>query len=269
MSDEERDQQHDMEDQQEERSFDELEADAASQEERVDWKSRAIEASTRLEMLERMREEQTQPEQQVDEVTKLRQAIQEKRAGMPALDDKNPQTFWEREKIKEDIDRLNDELTEARLRKQEERLAEQQTTGAVGQYKQRHAGSAAFKAVEKQFDQMVGQLQPHLRGNQTMLEMIRKNLEYDHLQNQGNQRKPPPRAPDGAHNTPSPKPRSGSPTWRNEDDRKVGEYYMERGIISGPEEYYDPRFNELSASANNNGVAIYDVPTSRRGWRRS
>jgi len=248
-------------------------AEQAEGEERVDWKARAIQAQTRLEMLQQMQQQQYQqqpePEPQVDEVTQLRQQIQEKRQAMPQLDDQNPQSFWDRERAKEEIDQLQEQLVEARIRSQERMLAEQQTYGVVANYKARFANSQRFKQVESMFDNAVSQLEPHLRGNQVMLDMIRKNLEYDVMSRQNNQPKSPPSAPGQAYNPQAAsRPRQKGVQWRNAEDQAVGEYYISRGIINSPEEFYDPQFNENSPSANNNGVAIYDVPNSRKGWRR-
>lgn len=246
--------------------------EAGTQEDRTDWKARAIEAQTRLEMLQRMREEQTQqqPQQQVDEVTQLRQQIEAKRAELPTREqmNKDPNLFWQREQMVDEINMLQERLMDTRLKQQERLLAEQHVSGAVNQYKARFANRQSFKAVEQQFDQMVSQLEPHLRGNTVMLDMIRSKLELDHMDRSKGQ-KTPPRAPGGDYQ-PQVQARSnqGKVTWRSDEDRRVGEYYMSRGIISGPEEFYDPKFNERSPSANNNGVAIYDVPNTPRGWRR-
>ena len=244
----------------------------ATGEERVDWKARAIEAQTRLEMMRDMQyqqQQQTQATPQVDEVTRIRNEIQEKRASMPQLDDQNPQTFWERERIKEEVDQLQEQLVEARIRNQERALAEQHTICVVQQYKSRFANSQRFQAIQQQFDNAVSQLEPHLRGNQTMLDMIRKNLEYDVMAKQGSQPKAPPAAPSQGYNSGAVgrQPQRGV-QWRNAEDQEVGEYYMSRGIINSPEEFYDPRFNENSPTANNNGVAIYDIPETKRGWRK-
>lgn len=236
-----------------------------------DWKAKAIAAETRLEMIERMRAEAAQQAapRQMDEITQLRQAIEAKRSEMPQLDDKNPQTFWDRERAKDEIDNLQERLVEARMRQQERALVSQQVNASVIQYKAQQANRSAFKAVEAQFDELVGRLEPHLKGNRTMLDMIRKNLEYDQMTKGKGAPRPPATAPTGAY---QPQARAagnrGKVNWRNEADREIGEYYIQRGIISGPEEYYDPRFNDRSPQANNNGVAIYEVPNKPRGWRK-
>lgn len=246
------------------------EIEAPEQEERVDWKAQAIEARTRLEMLQKMQQEQHQEPERVDEVASIRQQIEERRSSLPTREemDKDPKLFWKRDQLLLEMNNLQEKMVEARLRQQEQVLAEQQVGGFVQQYKARFATRPTFKAIEGQFDQMVGQLQPHLRGNQVMLDMIRSKLELDHME-RGQGRKKPPNAPDGAYQPPAqPKPNQGKVTWRSEQDRQVGEYYMSRGIISGPEEFYDPKYNERSATANDNGVAIYDIPDRPRGWRR-
>ena len=247
-------------------------AEQSTGEERVDWKARAIEAQTRLQMLQDMQyqqQRQAQATPQVDEVTRIRNEIQEKRASMPQLDDQNPQTFWDRERIKEEVDQLQEQLVEARIRTQERALAEQHTMGVVQQYKSRFANSQRFQAIQQQFDNAVSQLEPHLRGNQTMLDMIRKNLEYDVMAKQGSQPKAPPAAPSQGYNSGAVgRQPQRAVQWRNAEDQAVGEYYMSRGIINSPEEFYDPRFNENSPTANNNGVAIYDIPETKRGWRK-
>jgi hypothetical protein len=235
-----------------------------------DWKARAIAAQTRLEMIEQVRNQAMQQAapQQVDEVTRLRQEIDAKRSEMPELNDKDPQTFWERERVKDQLDALQERLVEARIKQQERMLVGQQVNASVQQYKAQQASRAAFKAIEPQFDQLVERLEPHLKGNRTMLEMIRKNLEYDQM-TKGKGPKAPTSAPTGAY---QPQARASGArskvNWQNNADREIGEYYIQRGIISGPEEYYDPKFNDRSAQANNNGVAIYDVPNKPRGWRR-
>lgn len=255
-------------------SFDDILLTSEDNQEQVtpqerDWKTEAIQAQTRLEMLERMRTEQVVQEPQVDEITRIRQEIQEVRAGIPALDDKNPQTFWDREKAKDRLDELNEKLMETRLKQQERMLAEQSVGGVVQSFKQQHANNARFKSVEQKFDQAVRGLEPHLRGNTTMLDFIRKNLEYDEMTRQSNNPKAPPSAPNAAYQPQANAPQNrGKVAWKNAADREVGEYYVARGIIAGPEEFYDPKFNENSESANKNGVAIYDVPNKARGWRR-
>lgn len=253
----------------EEQLIQDQDVQVAEEQPEEDWKSKAIAAQTRLEMIEEMRQQAMQQSapQRVDEVTQLRQAIEAKRQEMPVLDDKNPQSFWERERVKDEIDGLQERLVEARMRQQERVLVNQQVGAAVQQYKAQQANRPAFKAVEAQFDQLVDRLEPHLKGNRTMLEMIRKNLEYDHMSKGGP--KAPASAPSGAY---QPQARAsanrGKVNWKNDADREVGEYYIQRGIISGPEDFYDSRYNERSPQANNNGVAIYDVPNKPRGWRK-
>lgn len=245
-------------------------AEEATGEERVDWKARAIQAQTRLEMMQQQAQQpQQQYEQQPDPVQTLQQQIQEKRQSMPALDDKNPQTFWDRERIKDEVSGLQEQLMEARLRQQEQYIAEQRVGSVVQQYKAQQQQNPYFRQVEPQFDQMVARLEPHLKGNTTMLDMIRKNLEHDQLMKQQNGKKAPPQPPTGAYAPQAQsKPNRGKAQWRSDEDRQIGEYYVQRGIISGPEEFYDPKYNERSESANKNGVAIYDVPKNSRGWRR-
>lgn len=249
----------------------EEERQVASQPDHTDWKAQAIEARTRLEMIERMRaESQPAAPQQVDEVSALKQQIEAKRAELPTHEQMNKDSslFWKRDALMQEIDQLNERLVDTRLRQHERVLAEQHVGTAVQQYKQRFANRATFKSVERQFDQMVGQLEPHLRGNTVMLDMIRSKLELDHMDRTKGQ-KAPPRAP-GSDFQPqtAAQPATGKVKWRNAQDQAVGEYYISRGIISGPEDFYDPKNNERSPSANNNGTAIYDVPTTPRGWRR-
>lgn len=240
-------------------------------EDRTDWKARAIEAQTRLEMLQKMREEQQhQQAPQVDEVAQLRQQIEAKKAELPTHEqmNKDANLFWKRDSLMTEINQLQERLVDTRLKQQERALAEQHVQGAVSQYKARFANRASFKAVERQFDTMVSQLEPHLRGNSVMLDMIRSKLELDHMDKSKTQ-KTPPRAPGGDYQ-PQQQAQSnqGKVAWRSDEDRRVGEYYISRGIISGPEEFYDPKYSERSPSANNNGTAIYDVPNTPRGWRR-
>lgn len=234
---------------------------------RVDWKARAIEAQTRLEM---MQQQQTPTEANgyVDELKVLQEQIQEKQASMPQLDDKNPQSFWDRERAKEEIEGLKDQLVEARMRRQERYLAEQQVGTVVQSYKARHQSNPYFQQVQDRFDQMVSRLEPHLRGNEAMLEMVRRNLEYEVIVKNQNQGRVPPTAPNNAYTPQQGQRTSGKVAWKSEADRAVGEMYMQRGIISGPEEYYSQQLNQNSPQANNNGVAIYDVPVGKRGWRR-
>lgn len=241
-----------------------------------DWKARAIAAQTRLEVLQEMQDRQAAQAgatpQQVDEVTQLRRAIEEKRKQLPDLTagNANADTFWQRDKLQQEINGLQEQMVDARLKQQERLLANQQVGGVVQQYKARFANRASFKAIEAQFDSMTSQLEPHLRGNQVMLDMIRSKLELDQIERARGQRRVPPTAPDGAH-TPQAQAQAanrGQAKWKNDQDRAVGEYYVQRGIISGPDEFYAGRYNDNSESANNNGVAIYDVPTTPRGWRR-
>ena len=253
------------------------EAPEEAETEPTDWKARAIAAQTRLEVLQEMRDEQQRKQapttpQQVDEVARLRQAISEKKAQLPDLNDRNSnaETFWQRDRLQQEINALQEQMIDARLRQQERLLANQQVSGVVRQYKARFANRPSFKAVETQFDAMTAQLEPHLRGNQVMLDMIRSKLELDHLERARGQRKPSA-APDGAYAPQAAAQRAAAPkaaAWKSEQDRAVGEYYVQRGIISGPEDFYAGKYNDNSESANNNGVAIYDVPTTPRGWRR-
>jgi hypothetical protein len=241
-----------------------------------DWKARAIAAQTRLEVLQEMQERQAAQApatpQQVDEVTQLRREIEAKRQQLPDLSagNANADTFWQRDKLQQEINTLQEKMVDARLRQQERLLANQQVGTLVQQYKARFATRPSFKAIEAQFDTMTSQLEPHLRGNATMLDMIRSKLELDHMERTRGQRRAPPAAPDGAF-VPQAQAQATNRSqakWKTEQDRAVGEYYVQRGIISGPEEFYAARFNDNSESANNNGVAIYDVPTTPRGWRR-
>ena len=241
-------------------------------EDRTDWKAQAIEARTRLEMLQNMREERAQTQQapQVDEIAQLRQQIEAKRAELPTHEQmgKDANLFWKRDSLMQEIDQLQNRLVDTRLKQQERVLAEQHVTGAVAQYKARFATRPTFKAVEQQFDTMVSQLEPHLRGNAVMLDMIRSKLELDHMDRTKGQ-KTPPRAPGGDYQPQqAARPNQGKVTWRSEEDRAVGEYYVSRGIISGPEEFYDPKYNEKSEGATLRGATIYDVPDGGRGWRR-
>lgn len=236
-------------------------------EQRVDWKAKAIEAQTRLEMMQQQAQPAASQEQYVDEVTSLQQQIAEKQSAMPELDDKNPQTFWDRERVKEEITQLKDQLVEARMRRQEEYFAEQQVGTVVQSYKARQQNNPYFQQVEQRFDEMVSRLQPHLRGNEAMLEMVRRNLEYEVIVKNQNQPRSPSAAPSNAYAPQQTQRTNGQVKWRNAQDQAVGEYYMQRGIISGPEDFYSQQYNQNSPQANNNGVAIYDVPTRKRGWR--
>jgi hypothetical protein len=243
----------------------------AQESERVDWKERAI----RLEERMRVFEERAAPVPPAlrDPVGELERAIAEKEASLPKYEAQRAESFFERETAKEELQKLRHQLVEARLGQQQQYVAEAQSRTVLAEYKSRLAGNPDFRAIEGQFDQMVARLEPGLRSNPAMLEMLRKNLEYDHLRAQANRGAPgkPPAAPNAAY-----QPQAGAqrakgpmPAWRSEEDRKVGEYYIQRGIISGPEEFYDPRFNDRSPSANNNGTAIYDIPEPKRGWRKA
>lgn len=235
------------------------------EQERIDWKARAIEYQTRLELAQQQQQQyqQQQVEQEPDEVQVLEQRLQEARQNMPQIDPNDPQSFWKREQAKEEVDRLKDSLFEARQRRMEYSTMEQQSGFVVQSYKSQFQGSETFRAVEQRFDQLVSQLAPHLRQNPAMLDMVRKNVEYDYIQQQRGGKPVPPRAPGGEYNNQRP-PKSKAVQFKSEQDQQVAEFY---GM--SPEEFYDPKNTEHHEVTNGNGVLVYDLPkpTGRRRYR--
>lgn len=235
------------------------------EQERVDWKARAVEAQTRLEMMQQQQQQfqQQQMPQEPDEVQTLEQQIEEARQNMPQINPDDPQSFWQREQAKEKIEGLREQLYDARERRMQYSTMEQQSGFVVQNYKAQYQGSQTFQAVEQRFDDLVSKIAPHLRQNPAMLDMIRKNVEYDYLQQNQGGKAVPPRAPGGEYNNQR-QPQQKGVKFKNAQDAEVAGFY---GM--GPEEFYDPRNTSHPEVTNGNGVLVYDLPknSGRRRFR--
>lgn len=224
----------------------------------VDWKAEAIRAQARLEAMQEFsqsRQPQSEPAPQQSESDRLAAEVERMRQEIPALDPKNPDSFWEREKHKERLDDMRHQLAEARERERRQALMNVQyqtrAQSVVSDVKQKFSKRAAFQKVERQFDQMVSQLAPHVRADPNALTVMMKTLLFDAGDTGG--AKAPPSAPSGGY---APvrggAQRSGKVQFRSEQEAAVADYY---GMTA--EEYYDPKFNEPGPHTEGNGVSIY------------
>jgi hypothetical protein len=233
-------------------------------EERVDWKAEAIRAQAKLEVLQQQAPAASQPAQAAppSESEQLARQVEELRSNMPQLDPKNPDSFWEREKHKEKLDELRHQLAEVRERERRQALVnfEYQTRSqsVVNDVKQKFSGRPAFQKVERQFDQMVNQLAPHVRADPNALTVMMKTLLFDAGDTGG--AKAPPSAPSGAYAPGRSGPqKAGKVQFRSEQEAQIAAYY---GMTA--EEYYDPKYNEPGPGTEGNGVSIYPYPIGGR-----
>jgi hypothetical protein len=225
----------------------------------VDWKSEAIRAQARAEVLEQMQTRQVAPQQQAaprqSESDRLAQEVERLRSSIPALDPANPNSFWEREKHKETLDEARHNLAEAREHERRSAIMavqyQTQAQSVVQNVKQKFAARPAFSKIERQFDQMVGQLAPHVRADPNALTVMMKTLLFDAGDAGG--AKAPPSAPSNAY-APArgPVKKGGKVQFQSEQEAQVAAYY---GMTA--EEYYDPRYNERGPETQGNGVSIY------------
>lgn len=229
--------------------------ETAGGEERVDWKAEAIRAQAKLEMLQQPAASQPTQAAPPSEAERLAQEVEDLRRNMPQLDPKNPDSFWEREKHKEKLDEMRHQLAEVRERERRQALTnfEYQTRAqsVVTDVKQKFSGRPAFQKVERQFDQMVNQLAPHVRADPNALTVMMKTLLFDAGDTGG--AKAPPTAPSGAY---SPArggaQKAGKVQFRSEQEAQIAAYY---GMSA--EEYYDPKYNEPGPNTEGNGISIY------------
>lgn len=246
---------------------------AAAEADRTDWKAKAIEAETRLRMLQEQREQHPESitQAQRDEVAEIEAQIEEIEASLPEA--KDEKTFWARMQGYEKLNKLNRELSRAVKRSSEQAFANIQSGSVVQQFKSRYANDPVFRQIEGAWDQWVQQLEPNLRTNLGMLELLRKNLAFDYIQQNGGkvpQQKrsaPAPTAPSGAF-TPqqqaAARTQKAQPAFKSEAEQRVAEFY---GMTA--EEYYSPQFNEVGPDTEGNGIQIMDLPAASRRTRRS
>ena len=246
---------------------------AAAEADRTDWKAKAIEAETRLRMMQEQREQHPEPvtQAQRDEVAEIEVQIEEIEAALPEA--KDEKSFWARMQGYEKLNKLNRELSRAVKRSSDTAMANMQSGSVVQQFKTRYSGDPVFKQIEGAWDQWVQQLEPNLRTNMGMLELLRKNLAFDYMQANGGrvpQQKrsaPAPSAPSGAF-TPQQqavaKAQKGQPAFKSDAEQRVAEFY---GMSA--EEYYSPQYNEVGPDTEGNGIQIMDVPAASRRTRRS
>lgn len=232
------------------------------QQERVDWKAEAIRAQARLEMLEQRGPQAQAPKQapQLSETERLTKELEGLRSTMPALDPSKPNSFWDRENHKEKIDAVRERLMETRERERQQALLrfeyEQKSQQAVQNVKRQFSQRPGFKQAEARFDQMVSQVEPHVRADPNALTVMMKNILYDvEIANpQGQGQRPIPAAP-GQGYAPQrgqPQQRKGSVEFQNEQHAAVANFW---GMTA--EEYYDPKYRERGPETEGNGVSFY------------
>jgi hypothetical protein len=235
------------------------EENSAPSQQEVDWKAEAIRAQARLEAMQEFSQpRQSSPQQpaaEPSESERLASDVERMRQEIPALDPKNPDSFWEREKHKERLDDMRHQLAEARERERRQALMNVQyqtrAQSVVSDVKQKFSKRPAFQKIERQFDQMVNQLAPHVRADPNALTVMMKTLLFDAGDTGG--AKAPPSAPsNGYAPVRGGAQRSGKVQFRSEQEAAVAEYY---GMTA--EEYYDPKFNEPGAHTEGNGISIY------------
>jgi myosin heavy subunit len=229
-----------------------------TQTQEVDWKTEAIRAQARAEVLQQMQTQSRQsaspPAPRVSESDSLAQEVERLRAEMPALDPQNPNSFWDREKHKERLDETRHKLSEARERERRNAMMavqyQTQSQTVVQNIKGKFSSRPAFQKIERQFDQMVSQLAPHVRADPNALTVMMKTLLFDAGDTGGAKAPPAPPSSGYAPNRAAPK-RGGKAQFQTEQEAQVAAYY---GMTA--EEYYDPRYNENSPEAQGKGVSI-------------
>ena len=247
-----------MEDQEQGDSAESQQAQQArpQQEEEPDYKTEAAYLRGRLEA---QQQGGGQQEQRLDPVAEVERKIAEKQANLPQFNQERPESFFEREAALEELRELRERKLELKLEQQQRTVMETQAYTAVQNYKQRWANDPVFQQVEQDFDAAVQQLDPGVRRNPAMLEMIRKNFMFDAIQNQQSGRKMPPQAPNQAGRTQmeqSQRQQEQEVRWKNDLDRQLGQHYG----MSAREFYTEPALD-----ADGNGIQIYDMPRTGRG----
>lgn len=242
------------------------------QPDRTDWKARAIELETRMRMENERRQVEQQPQQPVvDDIARINAEIAELESQMPT-ETKDEAAFWKRIELQDKLSKKTRELSQAVHQANQNRFTEMASGTAVQQFKARFASDPTFKQIEGQFDQWVQQMEPNLRANPGMLEMLRKNLAYDWMVKNGgrvpakNTPRGAPAAPSGAHAPEQQRQQQAqksSVKFKSEAEAKVAEFY---GMTA--DEYYGPRYNEVGPDTEGNGIQIMDLPTNTRRARR-
>lgn len=230
-------------------------------EDRVDWKAKAIAAETEL----RIRTQQAAPAPAEPQVSPLQQAereLQELQAAMPKLDPSNAASFWAREEHREKVEAARARLIDMR---EQERTAtvralqfQQQAQQAVGAVKARYKSHPAWGTrAEALFDAELKKMRPEAAANATTLEVLMKNILFD----VSNGATTPPTPPSGAFQPPRSGGRSAAGKaaapvqFKSEQDALAASIY---GMSA--EDYYAPKYNEIGAHTEGNGISIYNLP---------
>lgn len=231
-----------------------------NQSEKVDWKAAAIRAQTELEIARRQ-PDQGRPaaEPQQSETDKLAQKVEQLRSTMPVVDQTKPQTWWEREQHKEQLDIAREQLSEARERDRQRTLQnmqyQTQSQKVVQDVKGQFRSRAAFAQVEQKFDQMVSQLRPEVQANPQTLTVMMKNLLFDAGETGGPQAPPKPGGAYGSRG-PGAQPAKGGKNapveFKSDIEAEIATHY---GMSA--EEYYSAKYNERGPETSGNGVSIY------------
>ena len=245
------------------RDYSDAAAEARVQEKRrqaqeePDYKTQAAYLRGRLEA---QQEGGGQQQRQQDPIAEVEAKIREAEANLPEFNRERPESFFERQAAEAEVQRLREKRMELKIEQQQNQVLETQAYTAVQNYKSQWRSDPVFQQVEQDFDAAVEQLDPAVRRNPAMLDMLRKNFMFDAINNQGSGRKMPPPPPGQAGRTQmeqQQKRRQESQTqWKNELDQRLGQFYGR-----SPEEFY----NEPAMEANGNGLQIYSIPSRKRG----
>jgi hypothetical protein len=276
MTDDERDDAIENEQEpQEQENFDDmlLTDEEPTQQQREDYKARAIRAETELDLLRRQNQQpQAVAPEQVDEVAALETQIEELEQTLDGTAPKDEAAFWKRIETQEKLVKLNRQLTKAIKRSADTQIMNVQSGSVVQQYKARYANDPVFQQVLPQWEQMVNGLNPDLRTNPGMLDMLRTHFSYQYLEKHGG-RMPQQKKASGVGAAPSgayapekavqAQQQKQAVAFKSDQHAKVAAFY---GMSA--EDYYSAKFNEIGPDTEGNGIQIMDLPAGSRRSRR-
>jgi len=244
-----------------------------TQQQREDYKSRAIRAETELQLLKQQNQAAPPPVQQVDEVAELESEIEKLEGTLTGGAPKDEADFWRRIETQEKLVKLNRQLSRAYKRSADTQIQNVQSGSVIQQYKARYANDPVFQQIMPQWEQMVNGLNPDLRTNPGMLDMLRTHFSYQYMEKNGGrmpqQKKAGavPSAPSGAYapeQAAQARQQAKGVTFKSDTHAKVASFY---GMSA--DEYYSSRFNEIGPDTEGNGIQIMDLPAASRRTRRS
>jgi len=242
---------------------------------RTDWKAEAIRAQERLRAIEERQQQAqpAQPEPKPDPIAELEAEIARIEAEIPQ-NPKTEQDFWKMVDSQGKLTKLTRQLTAETRKESQQYAANMQSQSVADRFKAQHSGDPVFQQIAPLWEQWVQQLDPSLRSNTGMLEMLRKNLAYDYMQKNGgrvpNQPKkggpPAPSAPSGAFTPEQQRQQAQQKAgvkFKSDREAQVAAFY---GMTA--EEYYSSAYNDVGPDTEGNGIQIMDMPATSRRSRR-